>query len=151
MKIIPSIFFVPGDSFFISNPSKILLLVLLLYHDFVRLFYRTLYRIFYGTFMTYATNCFAVGDSGIFWLIWICSNYYFVIGKFLRIIILRRFSTNFFEGIKILLSTSIVRIKQRYTIMENNRQSNTFVSLYIFCISQICHNPIMYAHNNIRD
>ena len=65
MKIIPSIFFVPGDSLFICNPSKILLL--LLYHDFVRLFYRTLYRIFYGTFMTYATNCFAVGDTGIFY------------------------------------------------------------------------------------
>ena len=57
----------PGDSFFICNPSKILLLVLLLYHDFVRLFYRTLYRIFYGTFMTYATNCFAVSDTGIFY------------------------------------------------------------------------------------
>ena len=55
------------------------------------------------------------------------------------------------EGINILLSTSFVRIKQRYTIMENNRQSKTCVSLYSFCISQICHNPIMYAHNNIRD
>ena len=108
-------------------------------------FYRTLYRIFYGTFMTYATNCFAVGDTGIFYSfgyvqIIILLNQNFILWPFWAVVFHYKF-WNFliiqvniysYEGIKILLSTSIVRIKQRYTIMENNRQSNTCVSLYSF-------------------
>ena len=66
------------------------------------------------------------GDTGIFWLIWICSNYYFVIAKFHNIAILGRCSTYFIRNSG---NLSIIQVNIHLIFIWRHQD----ITVYVYC------------------